>query len=127
MRYAREDTHHLLYIYDRMKNELIRRSDSKNDRLTEVLKRSRDICLKLYKKPTSSDTDYLKLYSKHKRKFNSQQVRLVIVRGQSSLYFDLSLPTHPRIYLFFPSPSVPPASLLAAGVHVAGPIGTSGG
>ena len=74
-RYAREDTHYLLYIYDRMRNELIRRKKGSVDPLLTTLERSRDVCLRTYQKPLSRDQDYLKLYNKHKLSFNSQQVR----------------------------------------------------
>ena len=73
-KYAREDTHYLLYIYDRMRNELLRRGNKQNNLLRSVLDRSRDICLKTYKKPVFSEDGYLYLYNKHKRTFNSQQV-----------------------------------------------------
>ena len=72
--YARDDTHYLLYIYDRMRNELIRRGDESNHMLRGVLDKSQEVCLRLYKKPTFLENDYLKLYHKHKRSFNSQQV-----------------------------------------------------
>lgn len=75
-RYAREDTHYLLYIYDRMKNELIRRSKGQ-----DTLDKSRAVCLRLYKKPIFSELDYMKLYLKHKRKFNSQQVYKLCSNG----------------------------------------------
>ena len=48
IKYAREDTHYLLYIYDRMKNELIRRSNTGTDNLLNtVIERSTEICLKV--------------------------------------------------------------------------------
>ena len=71
VKYAREDTHYLLYVYDRMRNELIRRG---NALLKAVLDQSREVCLRQYQKPIFSENDYLKLYMKHKRRFNSQQV-----------------------------------------------------
>ena len=37
-RYAREDTHYLLYIYQRMRNELIRRSTKDVNLLAQVRK-----------------------------------------------------------------------------------------
>ncbi|XP_065904927.1 exosome complex component 10-like isoform X1 [Dysidea avara] len=46
LHYAREDTHYLLYIYDRMRNELIRRSNNDNNLLRTVISRSTEICLK---------------------------------------------------------------------------------
>jgi hypothetical protein len=36
VRYAREDTHYLLYIYDLMRNELLSKSVDAYDRLLEV-------------------------------------------------------------------------------------------
>lgn len=74
MSYARDDTHYLLYIYDRMKNELIRRGDKSNHLLHLVLTKSRNLCLKQYRKPIFSENAYLELYYKHKRNFNSRQV-----------------------------------------------------
>ena len=48
MKYAREDTHYLLYIYDRMRNELIRRSNAGTDNLLKtVIERSTEICLRV--------------------------------------------------------------------------------
>ena len=48
--YAREDTHYLLYIYDRMRRELIERGNETNNLLRAVLDRSRDICKRAYEK-----------------------------------------------------------------------------
>ncbi len=49
-RYAREDTHYLLYIYDRMRIEL-KESGSQNHNLTrETWRRSTEVCLKTYVK-----------------------------------------------------------------------------
>lgn len=78
-KYAREDTHYLLYIYDRMRNELVRRRTNHQNLLQTTLTLSRDVCLKVYEKPVYSDDGYLKLYYKHKRNFNSQQVCHVII------------------------------------------------
>ena len=72
--YARDDTHYLLYIYDRMRNELVRRGGDDNQLLHSVLKQSQGVCLRLYAKPLFDEEDYLKLFQKHKRRFNSQQV-----------------------------------------------------
>lgn len=45
--YAREDTHYLLYICDRLHNELIKHGNANNNLLQSVYSRSRDICLKV--------------------------------------------------------------------------------
>jgi exosome complex exonuclease RRP6 len=77
LRYAREDTHYLLYIYDRLKNEAIARSaTSQYNLLNAVLTRSRDLCLKKYEKDEFSDDSYLKLYNKYNVVFNQQQLRV---------------------------------------------------
>lgn len=48
MYYARSDTHYLLYIYDRIRNDLVQLSDRSNpekDLISNVLKRSRELSL----------------------------------------------------------------------------------
>ena len=72
--YAREDTHYLLYIYDRMRNELVRRGNQNNNLLMSVLDRSRDVCLKRYEQPVFSEDDFVRLYHRNRRRFNAQQV-----------------------------------------------------
>ena len=47
VRYAREDTHHLLYIYDRLHTELLERGNNQSNLLRAVLQRSNDICKKV--------------------------------------------------------------------------------
>ena len=76
IKYAREDTHYLLYIYDRMRNELLRRGNKNDNLITTVLDRSRNLCLKLYTKPCVMEGDHLKLISKYKKQMNFQQVRM---------------------------------------------------
>ena len=58
--YARMDTHYLLYIYDRLRNDLITRSTAAQNQLSpirncpyllaQVLERSKQICLKTFEK-----------------------------------------------------------------------------
>ena len=51
LKYARMDTHFLLYIYDRMRNEILSRTDSATQQLLNVvLSRSAQTSLKLYEK-----------------------------------------------------------------------------
>lgn len=45
--YAREDTHYLMYIYNRMKNELIERGNEQKNLLLSVLQRSTEVCSKV--------------------------------------------------------------------------------
>ena len=53
--YARGDTHHLLYVHDRLKEALRARSE---DSIAETLARSRDVCLKRYVPPSFDDGAY---------------------------------------------------------------------
>lgn len=45
--YARDDTHYLLYIYDKMRLDLWERGNEQPVQLQVVWQRSRDICLKV--------------------------------------------------------------------------------
>ena len=72
--YAREDTHYLLYIYERLRNELVAKGNKHNNLLESVYKRSKDICLKMYEKPIFTSELYLKLYRKHRKAFNPNQL-----------------------------------------------------
>lgn len=72
--YARDDTHYLLYIYDRMRLELWERGNHQPVQLQVVWQRSRDICLKKFVKPIFTDESYLELYRKQKKHLNSQQL-----------------------------------------------------
>ncbi len=73
-KYARDDTHYLLFIYDRMRNELLRRSNNNNNLLNSVIDRSRDVAMKIYHRPVYSEEDYYKLCNKFNRSLNRQQV-----------------------------------------------------
>jgi exosome complex exonuclease RRP6 len=53
--YARGDTHHLLYVHDRLKEALRARSE---DSIAETLARSRDVCFKRYVPPSFDDGAY---------------------------------------------------------------------
>lgn len=72
--YAREDTHYLLYIYERLRNELVAKGNEQNNLLESVYKRSKDICLKVYEKPIFTSTSYLNLYNRHKKALNPNQL-----------------------------------------------------
>ncbi|CAF1195051.1 unnamed protein product [Adineta steineri] len=72
LRYAQEDTHYLLYIYDRLRNQLIEKS---SDALQSVYKKSKIVCQKLYKKPVFDENAYKILYTKcHKTTFDGIQL-----------------------------------------------------
>ncbi|KAK9816813.1 hypothetical protein WJX72_005334 [[Myrmecia] bisecta] len=77
LHYARSDTHYLLYIYDRLKEELLAQADRVPANLCvqlpaevapgalgTVLERSRRLCLQLYEKELFTETSYLDLYNR---------------------------------------------------------------
>ena len=55
-KYAREDTHYLLYISDELRVLLVNESGDR-DLLEEVLKRSEELCKQAYQKPTVTVDD----------------------------------------------------------------------
>lgn len=79
IRYAREDTHYLLYIYDLMRARLVSESTQGNsdDLLLEVYHRSCDICMQLYEKELLTETSYLHIYGLQTANFNAQQLAIV--------------------------------------------------
>ncbi|KAJ6656787.1 hypothetical protein lerEdw1_003118 [Lerista edwardsae] len=72
--YARDDTHYLLYIYDRLREALWDRANGQPAQLQAVWQRSKTICLKKYIKPIFTEDSYLELYRKQKKHLNSQQL-----------------------------------------------------
>lgn len=64
VKYAREDTRYLLFIYDRIKNELIKQSldkDINSSSLNQVFEKSKQICKKVYKKPVFYTKGFLNI------------------------------------------------------------------
>ena len=90
LNYARSDTHYLLYIYDRMRNELITKSDPTTLNFLRVtIERSAETSLKTYKKFVYDENGegpggYKWLQLKWKKSFDESQVSLcrflVIIR-----------------------------------------------
>ncbi|NWU95196.1 EXOSX protein, partial [Upupa epops] len=74
IQYARDDTHYLLYIYDKVREALWERGNEQPTQLKVVWQRSRDICLKKYIKPLFTDESYLELYRRQKKHLNTQQL-----------------------------------------------------
>lgn len=80
LRYAREDTHYLLHIYDLMKIRLLTFSsvsENSDSHLVEVYKRSSAICMNLYEKELLTDNSYLYIYGLQGTNFNTQQLAIV--------------------------------------------------
>ncbi|XP_073143612.1 protein RRP6-like 2 [Henckelia pumila] len=80
IKYAREDTHYLLYIYDTMRRKLLSssaESESSYTPLEEVYKRSYEICVRLYEKELLTDSSYLHIYGVQDADFTAQQLAVV--------------------------------------------------
>ena len=70
-KYAREDTHYLLYIYDRMRRELYEqglKTNSENPQAMyrQVLFKSNELCKKRYEKPVAKDYNYYMIIARNK-------------------------------------------------------------
>ncbi|CAN1765269.1 Protein RRP6-like 2 [Linum perenne] len=80
VRYAREDTHYLLYIYDLMRgllHSLPKEAESSDTPLEEVYKRSYEICMQLYEKDLFTENSYLHMYGLPSANFDNQQLAIV--------------------------------------------------
>ncbi|KFK27865.1 hypothetical protein AALP_AA8G439200 [Arabis alpina] len=79
-RYAREDTHYLLYMYDVMRLELQKMPNDDEDSdspLLEVYKRSYDVCTQLYEKELLTENSYLHVYGLQAAGFSAAQLAIV--------------------------------------------------
>ncbi|XP_074590061.1 protein RRP6-like 2 isoform X2 [Curcuma longa] len=74
LKYAREDTHYLFFIYDQMKRRLLAESSDGNDLLLEVYKRSAEICMQLYEKELYTDASFLNIYGLSYIDLNAEQL-----------------------------------------------------
>ncbi|XP_076019569.1 exosome complex component 10 [Genypterus blacodes] len=74
VQYARTDTHYLLYIYDRMRAQLLEFNYGQPGLLQSVWNKSRDVALKRYSKPIFTEESYLELLRKQKKSLNTQQL-----------------------------------------------------
>ncbi|CAK9815186.1 Exosome component 10 [Anthophora quadrimaculata] len=73
-KYAREDTHYLLYIKDTLKNALIDAANGQVNILKAVYDRSTEICKKTYVKPVWTEESCMNMYRKSKKMFNNKQL-----------------------------------------------------
>eukprot|EP00299_Pterocystis_sp_00344_P017227 c8638_g1_i1.p1 GENE.c8638_g1_i1~~c8638_g1_i1.p1 ORF type:complete len:788 (+),score=195.51 c8638_g1_i1:261-2366(+) len=74
--YARSDTHYLLYVYDRMTNQLIERGNSLRNLLTLVYRNSANLTLLKYEKELLTPIAYKQLY--HKTPCNFTDIQLAV-------------------------------------------------
>lgn len=72
--YARQDTHYLLYIYDNMRNDLVRKSNEGNNLIRSVYQASTEICKKRYAKPYITSVSHMDVYRKSKKVFDNRQL-----------------------------------------------------
>lgn len=72
--YAREDTHYLLYIYNKMKEDLINLGNNQKNLLKAVFQRSKTIALRKYHKPLFTNVSYMALYKKNRKSFSPKQI-----------------------------------------------------
>jgi exosome complex exonuclease RRP6 len=76
IRYAREDTHYLLYVYDRLRQQLVEKAGGNDQLLLATLRRSQDICLLRWEKEIWSESAYLELYNRHNKLLDNTQLRV---------------------------------------------------
>ena len=63
VQYARSDTHYLIYIYERMRNDLLQKANGKNNLLLSVIDRSREVALRVrYSIPCTSNSLVVSLW-----------------------------------------------------------------
>lgn len=74
IKYARQDTHYLLYIYDRMKNDLLSKGNTSQNLLRSVIGKSSLVCLKKYEKPILDKDSHLILVQKTNIALNNRQM-----------------------------------------------------
>ena len=74
LKYAQQDTHYLLYIFDMMTNDLLKAANGQVNLLKTVYMDSKIICLRRYVKPIISQDSHKDLYLKSKRSFDNRQM-----------------------------------------------------
>ena len=82
LKYAREDTHHLLFIYDKMRQELLQKGITSNQYdpralLRAAMRKSGSLCLKVYEKPVLKDNNYYMVIKKNSKLMSATQKRVI--------------------------------------------------
>lgn len=72
--YARQDTHYLLYIYDMMRNELLKTGNGESHLLRSVYQAGVELCRKRYLKPRLFPDSHMDLYRRSKKIFDNRQL-----------------------------------------------------
>ena len=76
VQYARMDTHYLMYLYLKLKNELIVRGNDTLNLLRSVLLRSRELCKLRYEKELLTPTSHEEIYNKSNFMFTQAQLAI---------------------------------------------------
>lgn len=94
-KYAREDTHYLIYIYKMMKIEVLKKSGNDDRLLNIVYDRSTDICKRRFFKQRCTEDSFLDFYDSCNRHFDKKQLfalkELYYWRNQIARDYDESL------------------------------------
>jgi len=80
LKYAREDTHYLLYIYDCLRKELLEagaKQEHPHCLLKSVFQKSQALCLQQYKKPELKDYNYYMMIGRHSAIQTLQQISVL--------------------------------------------------
>ncbi|KAL9899558.1 exosome component Rrp6 isoform 1-T1 [Glossina fuscipes fuscipes] len=72
--YARQDTHFLIYVYERLTNDLLKAGNEQPQLLRGVYQRSTELCKKRYVKPVITLSSHLDMYRKSKKLFDNRQL-----------------------------------------------------
>ncbi|KAG7402051.1 Exosome component 10 [Phytophthora boehmeriae] len=87
IKYAREDTRYLLFVYDRLKKELIQAgAKTRESLLFQSLQNSSKICLQVYEKPCPTEADALAIGDKLKGTVNIRELSELQRRVLVALY-----------------------------------------
>lgn len=74
LKYAQQDTHYLLFIYDNMRNDLLNLANGLPTLVKGVYHDSKIVCLKRFIKPIINENSHKDLYLRSKRSFDNQQL-----------------------------------------------------
>lgn len=79
VRYAQEDTHYLLYVYDRLHNAIIHQDQHEKSATMQslmhvVLKQCQELSKKRYEKEIFTEQSYLRVYQKFNQALEEDQV-----------------------------------------------------
>ncbi|KAJ1524914.1 hypothetical protein ONE63_009772 [Megalurothrips usitatus] len=72
--YARGDTHYLIYIYECMRNALIKSANGQTNLIQAVYQRSTEVCKRRYHKFILREDSHMELYRKSKKMFHNRQM-----------------------------------------------------